>query len=365
MPDAEKVAAVREALPAVAAGIYLDTPVAGPIPAEAAAAMAEIAEWELTTGRVGRDRVAAALGRIDEARAAVATILGLGLDEVVLVHGYEDAMRRVAGAATFGSAAARVVHATDAAAIDELPAALDRGSSLVVVDLVSPTSGALLPVSRATAAARAAGAWSLVDVGQAAGAIRLDPGALGADLIVARTDTWLLGPQGLAVIGGRREILAQVVPFDDAGWGADSGDAHGRVDFHLPSVVGLARSSGWLSMYVGLEWIETRGRALASAAMERLSAIPGVAVVTPDDALATIVVFRIAGWAAGDALEELGRRVFLLASSDPTLDAIRIGTAFFNTDEELDRVAEAVELLASHTPESLPRRAPLTILGQR
>src|SRR5688500_5362733 len=30
MTDAEKVAAVREALPAVGAGLYLDTPVAGP-----------------------------------------------------------------------------------------------------------------------------------------------------------------------------------------------------------------------------------------------------------------------------------------------------------------------------------------------
>ncbi len=364
MPDAEKVAAVREALPAVAAGIYLDTPVAGPIPAELAAAMAEIAGWELTTGRAGRDRAEEALARIDEARAAVATILALGLDEVALVHGHADAVRRVTAAAAPGPAT-RVVHAADETAIDALPEALARGAPLVVVDLVSPTSGALLPVARATAVAHAAGALALVDVGQAAGAIRLDPRALGADLVVARTDTWLLGPQGLAVLGGRRDLLQLVVPADDAGWGTDSRGASDSADFHLPSVVGLARSCGWLSMYVGLEWIETHGRALAAAAVLRLSGIPGVTVVTPADALATIVAFRIAGWAADDALDELGRRVFLLASSDSSMDTIRIGTAFFNTTDELDRLAEAVELLASHTPDTLPRRAPLTILGER
>ena len=42
MPDAEKVAAVRQALPAVGAGIYLNTGSAGPLPAETAAAMAEL-----------------------------------------------------------------------------------------------------------------------------------------------------------------------------------------------------------------------------------------------------------------------------------------------------------------------------------
>ena len=284
MPDAEKVAAVREALPAVAAGIYLNTPVAGPIPAESAAAMAEIADWELTTGRAGRDRTDEVLGRIDEARAAVATILALGLDEVALVHGQDDAVRRVAQATASGSAL-RVVHAADEAAIDELPAALERGGSLLLVDLVSPTSGALLPVARATAMARAAGVPTVVDVSLAAGAIRLDPDALGGDLVVTRTDAWLLGPEGLAVIGGRRDLLQRLVPPGDAGWGTDSTDVRDPAGLHLPSVVGLARSCGWLSMYVGLEWIEARGRGLAAAAVEHLSSIPGVTVVTPEEAM--------------------------------------------------------------------------------
>jgi hypothetical protein len=37
---------------------------------------------------------------------------------------------------------------------------------------------------------------------------------------------------------------------------------------------------------------------------------------------------------------------------------------FFNSEEEIGRFANAVELLASHTPDSLPPRQRLTILGQ-
>ena len=40
LPDAEKLAAVRAAMPSLAAGIQLNTGSVGPMPAEAAAAMA-------------------------------------------------------------------------------------------------------------------------------------------------------------------------------------------------------------------------------------------------------------------------------------------------------------------------------------
>ena len=56
--------------------------------------------------------------------------------------------------------------------------------------------------------------------------------------------------------------------------------------------------------------------------------------------------------------------MFAIARTVPPLDAIRISVGFFNTEAEIDRFAGAVELLAAHTPESLPPRPRLTILGQ-
>ncbi len=75
-PDDEKVARLRELLPATSAGIYLDTATFGPLPAETAAAMREADDWELKVGRatVGRDEDMEQ--RVEEARAVLAALLG-------------------------------------------------------------------------------------------------------------------------------------------------------------------------------------------------------------------------------------------------------------------------------------------------
>ena len=69
------MAAVRAALPALEAGIYLNTGSVGPLPAETAAAMGELSAYELTTGRAHPDYFLETLQRMAEARAAVAAVL--------------------------------------------------------------------------------------------------------------------------------------------------------------------------------------------------------------------------------------------------------------------------------------------------
>ena len=55
--------------------------------------------------------------------------------------------------------------------------------------------------------------------------------------------------------------------------------------------------------------------------------------------------------------------MFAIARTVAALDALRISVGFFTSEDELERFAEAVELLAGHTPETLPPRRTLTILG--
>jgi selenocysteine lyase/cysteine desulfurase len=154
-----------------------------------------------------------------------------------------------------------------------------------------------------------------------------------------------------------RASPTEAVPWPDARRFDDT-------NFYRPAVVGLARSCGWLSMYVGLAWIHERGQAMAARAADRLAAIPGVELLTPRERMATLVTFRIAGWDATTALNELAGRTFAIARTIPDLDALRLSVGFFTTEAEIERVASAVELIASHTPASLPPRARLTILGQ-
>jgi L-cysteine/cystine lyase len=360
LPDDEKLAAVREALPAVGAGIYLDTPVAGPLPAETARSMADLAGWEVTTGRAGRDRREEALSRVDEARGAIAAILTTDVDNVALTHGVDHAIAFATGAIDPPSRGAIYVEPDE-----NLQPILADGPRLVVVPHVDSVTGKLLPVREVARIVHECGSLVLVDGSQAAGAIPVAFDDLEADFYAVPGSTWLLGPEGIGALAAAPSHRDRLLHLrHGAGTLAPAvRDTPAAFDFHLPSVVGLGRSCGWLSMYVGIDWIQARSASLARHARDRLASIDGVEVLTPLESLATIVSFRVGGWSAERLLEELGARVFAIASIVPSLNAVRIGTGFFNTDDEISRFCDAVELLAAHTPATLPPRRRLTVLG--
>jgi selenocysteine lyase/cysteine desulfurase len=181
-----------------------------------------------------------------------------------------------------------------------------------------------------------------VDATLAVGAIPVGVDALGSDLVYFAADRWLLAPEGTGAIWSRDR---------------DISDAElGRTQ-----VLGLARSIGWLEMYVTLPWLFERGAALARRLFDALGTTDGVQMITPFDSMATILAFRLPAWPTDQALEELRRRVFAIVGSTPDGSAIRASVAWFNTEEEIDRFAEAVAELARHTPETMPRKPTLLV----
>jgi L-cysteine/cystine lyase len=405
LPDDEKLAAVRAALPALGAGIYLNTGSVGPLPAETAAAMAELVEYELRIGRSHPDDWDAFIERMAEARASVAAVIGADVDEIALVHSTSQAMNAAiwsvdlqpgdrivtsqaehpGGLGPVHVAAARSgaelaiadvgLGDDDAATLAAFDAAITARTRIVALSHVLFTSGARLPVAEIARLAHARGARVVVDGAQAVGAMPVSMADLGVDFYAIPGQKWLLGPEGTGALWCDPAIVAtsrptnaswftfervsptEAVPWPDARRFDDSGH-------YRPGITGLARSCGWLSMYVGLPWIHERGLAMARRAADRLAAIDGVELLTPRDRMATLVTFRINGWTPDEALAELGGRIFAIARTMPPLDAIRISVGFFTTDEEIERVAGVVELLAAHTPATLPPRPRLTVLGQ-
>ena len=405
-PDPEKLEAVRSALPALAAGVYLNTGSVGPLPAETAAAMAEVATWERDVGRAHPDSFEDLLGRMAEARAGVAAVLGTDVGAVGLTHSTTDAMNAAVLAAAGARVGGRVVTdrhehlgglgplfsmrdrgAADVEIVDAgddgddtrtlaaFDAAITPGTRVVAVSHVAWTTGAVLPIARIAELAHARGAQLVVDGAQAAGAVPFRFDETGADYYAVPAQKWLLGPEGMGALVVRPALIERATPglAGSFSFEAGGGDGLGRwwpdarrfesSGYHRPSVVGMARSIGWLSMYVGLDYVLGRGPAMARAAAQRLAAIDGVTVLTPVDRMATLVTFRVSGWSAEAALAELGARIFAIARTIVSLDALRISVGFFTSEDELERFALAVELLAAHTPETLPPRRRLAMLG--
>jgi L-cysteine/cystine lyase len=406
LPDDERIRAVRAALPATGAGIYLNTGTAGPLPADTAAAMAEAEALELTTGRAHVAGFPEVLQRREEARAAVAAILTTDLDSVGLTHSTTDGMNVGSWAIDWrpGDRAVttslehlgglgplyaardrfgvdlRIVDVGDGGDDEATLAAFERAvtpaTRLVSLSHVAWSTGAVLPVARIAEIAHARGALVVVDGAQAAGAFAVDPEALGVDVYAVPGQKWLLGPEGMGAVWVAPRALVRV-PLTFGGYFSyETADTLGQAvpwpgarrfeatNFHGPSVIGLARSCGWLSMYVGLDWAFERAARLAHRAAGLLAGIPGVTVVTPRHQMGTLVSFRIAGWTATEAVAELGARVFAIVRDIPTIEVVRLSVGFFNTEAEIERVCEAVAELAAHTPETLPRRPALTIVGQ-
>jgi len=405
LPEDEKVSAVRGALPALGAGIYLNTGSVGPMPAETAAAMAELVDYELRIGRSHPDYWEGFLERMGEARASVAAVVGADVDQIALVHSTSQAMNAAVwsvdlrpgvrsvtpqaehpgGLGPVHVAAARSgaelaiadvgFGGDDGATLAAFDAAITDRTRIVALSHVLWTTGARLPLREIAGLAHERGARVIVDGAQAVGAIPVSVAELGVDFYAVPGQKWLLGPEGTgalwcdpAIVEASRPTNAswftferlsptEAVPWRDARRFDDSGH-------YRPGITGLARSCGWLSMYIGLPWIHERGQAMARLAADRLAAIAGVAMLTPRDRMATLVTFRIAGWTADEALAELGGRIFAIARTIPSLDALRISVGFFTTAEEIERVAATVELLAAHTPATLPPRPRLAMLGQ-
>lgn len=374
--DFDRVRALREVLTATGAGIYLGSHLAGPIPAETMAAVHESDDLELRVGRTGPDREDDLDQRMKEARAVAAAAVKASPERLLLTHGVPEATGAIAaalladrgleGAATgdriilrgLTPSVAAVLRLVAAAAgafveeVDEVPRILPADVVLVAVAHVDAL-GTVADVGAARDAAANAGARLLLDASLSVGAVPVEVGDLGVDALVADAHRWLLGPDALG-LAWLSPVLGEELPERLA-------SAAGP--FGRGSLLALARSLGWLLMYVELPWVLARTEELAQRSIERLLETEGVEVLTDPQRHAAMLAFRIEGWDAQQAVEELGRSVFAILEADLESDVLRVGIGAWNREDELDRFMERVAELAEHTPETLPRRPSLTVIS--
>ena len=177
--------------------------------------------------------------------------------------------------------------------LDELDAALARGRvKLLAFAHVSNVLGTLNPVAEITRRARAAGAVTLVDASQAVPQMPVNIRELDPDFYVW-TGHKALGPTGIGVLHGRRELLEQMPPF------LAGGDMIGRVELEsstwnelpwkfeagtspIAEGVGLGAAVDYLSA-LGMEAVRAHERDLTAYALERLRSVEGMRLFGPPD----------------------------------------------------------------------------------
>jgi cysteine desulfurase/selenocysteine lyase len=246
----------------------------------------------------------------------------------------------------------------------QFDAELERGDvKLVAFTHVSNVLGTINPVAQMTARIRAAGALSLLDGAQAVPHMAVDLSSLGADFY-AWTGHKALGPTGIGVLHGRRELLEAMDPFLTGGDMIASVDFDGAKWNELPfkfeagtppiaQAVGLGAAVDYLSS-LGMERVRAHERELTAYMLARLAEIPGLRVVGPPAAEARggLASFTIEGMHAHDIAELADRGGVCMRAGHHCAQPLmrRLGTSatarasvgVYNTPAEIDALAAAL-----------------------
>jgi cysteine desulfurase / selenocysteine lyase len=234
---------------------------------------------------------------------------------------------------------------------------------LVAVTHQSNVTGVVPPVAQIAAAAHARGALVVADGAQSVPHQPVDVTALGADFLVFSGHK-MLGPSGIGVLWGRRELLESMPPFISGGSMIEVVRMEGstflpppeRFEAGVPAAaqaVGLAAACDYLDA-LGMANVAAHEEALTAHALEALSAIPGVRILGPLDTdhrggAVSFVLDDIHPHDAGQVLDELGIAVrtghhcaWPLHRALGAQASTRASFYVYNTHDEVDALADGI-----------------------
>jgi cysteine desulfurase/selenocysteine lyase len=250
--------------------------------------------------------------------------------------------------------------------LDDLDRKLSERTRLVSFSHVSNVVGYINPAAEICARARRAGARVLIDAAQSAPHVALDVRSLGCDFLVFSGHK-MLGPMGVGVLWGRRELLEEMSPYQA---GSNMAHAvgltsqefeHGARKFgagtpNVPGPVGLAAAVRYLRSQ-NRTAIERHEAELTRYALEQLTDIPGLRLLGPRLAAQRVPVFTfvLASHSPAEILQHLDARGIAIRAGDlaalPLLKRLGVSVAarascyLYTQMAELDRLAAALREL--------------------
>lgn len=242
-----------------------------------------------------------------------------------------------------------------------LPGLLAKGPKMVALSAVSNALGTVNPVAEAMAAARAAGAATLVDACQAAPHGPLDVPALGCDFLVFSGHK-VFAPTGIGVVWGRPALLDALPPYQGGGdmidqvhfSGTTYAEAPQRFEAGTPHIAGAIGLGASLEWAMGLDWpaIAAHEAALLARATAVLSEIPDLRIIGTAAHKAPLVSFTVAGVSPYDLAEPLDHAGVAVRTGHhcamPTMAffgvpaTVRASFALYNTLDEADALGAAM-----------------------
>jgi cysteine desulfurase/selenocysteine lyase len=233
---------------------------------------------------------------------------------------------------------------------------------LLALAHVSNALGTIVPVEKFIKVAKQHGVPVLLDGAQAIPHTPVDVQALGCDFYCFSSHK-MLGPTGMGVLYGKRELLEAMPPWQGGGdmilsvsfekttfnqlpWKFEAGTPH------ISGAIGLAAAIDYLEK-IGMERIAAYEHELLEYATERLSKLPGLRIVGTAPEKAAVVSFTLDGIHPHDIGTILDTEGVAIRTGHhcamPVMEFYKIpataraSMSFYNTREEIDRLVAALE----------------------
>lgn len=244
-------------------------------------------------------------------------------------------------------------------AYDEL---LSNKTKLVFANHISNALGTINPIEEIIDKAHKVGAAVLIDGAQACPHLKPDVQALDVDFYVASAHK-MCGPTGVGVLYGKSAWLTKLPPYQGGGEmikevtfeKSTYADLPHKFEAGTPNIAGGIAFGAAIDYMngIGFDSIETYEKELLNFGTEKLLEIEGLKIYGTSSNKTSVISFNIEGihpYDIGSIIDKLGIAVRTgHHCAQPIMDfykipgTVRASFAFYNTKEEIVKLAEAVK----------------------
>jgi cysteine desulfurase/selenocysteine lyase len=254
----------------------------------------------------------------------------------------------------------------DLSNLDDL---ITERTKVVSLTWVSNMLGTINPVARIADRAHQVGALVVVDASQAVPQLPVDVAASGVDLL-AFTGHKCVGPTGIGVLWGRREVLDQLPPFLGGGEMIETVTMERSTYAPVPhkfeagtppivEAVGLGAALDYLGA-LGMDAVHAHEQAITAYALDALQTVPGVSVLGPLSATdrGGAISFELEGAHPHDVATVLDTRGIAVRAGHHCAkpaharfgvqSSTRMSSYLYTTPAEIDALVDGLEYTRSY-----------------
>ena len=383
MSDLTHLHAIRQQLPAVHKQRYLNSGTFGPLSTITVQAIQERLQTELQNGRLGAKAFEGMFAIYTATRQQIARFLHAGEDEITLTDSTGEGMNIISYGLNWQegdevittnhehiSALAPLYQLRDRYGLKirmaDLGPKADRSAVEAIEELITPrtrlislshvtwTTGARLDVQAVAQLAHEREILIVVDGAQSAGAIPIDVKELDVDCYAIPMQKWLCGPDGTGALYVHKRVLNKIHPTYVGYWSikheegiewelTDSAQRFELGGRHTAALSGQNAALRWLEEVVGWQWMFEHISQLHSYAYRALEQVPGLTMLTPKPGESGILAFSIEGKDEKEIVNYLCETHNIFIRNIPETHALRLSTSFYNSEEEIDALVQALK----------------------